>query len=67
MIIKLIIRIQKCYRSVLNDDVGSAMSDSEIYTTWKARSKGGEENIVKHCIDYIFYSPFKGRDSSKNL
>ena len=51
-------------RSVLNDDVGSTgSSDGEVYTTWKARNKGGKENIVKHCIDYIFYSPFKGRDS----
>ena len=33
----------------------------EIYTTWKARSKKGKEKIVKHCIDYIFYSPFRGR------
>jgi len=51
-------------RSVLNDDVGSTgTSDGEVYTTWKARKKGGEESIVKHCIDYIFYSPFRGRDS----
>jgi hypothetical protein len=50
-------------RSVLNDDVGSTGSDSEVYTTWKARKKGGEESVVKQCIDYIFYSPFRGRDS----
>ena len=51
-------------RSVLNDDVGSTGSDEEVYTTWKARNKGGKENVVKHCIDYIFYSPFRGRDKS---
>ena len=51
-------------RSVLNDDVGLSGSEKvdEVYTTWKARiKKKGKESIVKHCIDFIFYSPFRGR------
>eukprot|EP01035_Chromulina_nebulosa_P019583 gene19583-25486_t len=28
-----------------------------IWTTWKARFKKGNERIMKHCIDYILYSP----------
>lgn len=54
-------------RSVLNDDVGYSRPEGtqEIYTTWKARSRKGKENIVKHCIDYIFYSPFRGRSEKK--
>ena len=51
-------------RSVLNDDVGLSGSEKvdEVYTTWKARiKKKGKESVVKHCIDFIFYSPFRGR------
>lgn len=51
-------------RSVLNDDVGLSGSEKadEVYTTWKARiKKKGKEAVVKHCIDFIFYAPFRGR------
>lgn len=54
-------------RSVLNDDLAqsrnirkdAAKDKQNIWTTWKARRKGSEidELIVKHCIDYILYSP----------
>jgi hypothetical protein len=27
----------------------------EIWTTWKARRKKGQEKIAKNCIDYIMY------------
>ena len=38
--------------------VCSQLSGGYLYTTWKARSKKGEESIVKHCIDYIFYNEY---------
>lgn len=56
-------------RSILNDDLPETMQKSlkssleeekkKIWTTWKARRKGSEaeELVVKHCIDYILYSP----------
>jgi hypothetical protein len=52
------------FRSVYNDDVPEMLSSKEhlvrhFYTTWKARRRGswGEEQVVKDCIDYIFYVP----------
>ena len=44
-------------RSVLNDDLISFQSNHNLWTTWKARKKSGKENVVKHCIDYIMYTP----------
>ena len=58
-------------RSVYNDDMPLSLTprrSKDIYTTWKARSlktvtDGGKnylsESIVKRCIDYIFYLPYK--------
>jgi len=52
------------FRSVYNDDVPDRLSRKErlvrnFYTTWKARRRHswGTEQVVKHCIDYIFYVP----------
>ena len=49
-------------RSVYNDDVPlgqEKLSDKELYTTWKSRMKaGGNEKVIKRCIDYIFYTPY---------
>jgi nocturnin len=44
-------------RSVLNDDLSSFQTRHNLWTTWKARKKSGKENVVKHCIDYIMYTP----------
>lgn len=44
-------------RSVLNDDLRAEGDEDKTWTTWKARKKGNQESIVKHCIDYIFYAP----------
>eukprot|EP00981_Chlorochromonas_danica_P002033 scaffold416_cov161-Ochromonas_danica.AAC.1 len=49
-------------RSVYNEDVPlspSRLSSTDLYTTWKARWKDGQEVVFKRCIDYIFYQPFK--------
>ena len=58
-------------RSVYNDDLPRSLVPScsdEVYTTWKARKvemvrDGGEiefrESVVKRCIDYIFYMPYR--------
>ena len=58
-------------RSVYNDDLPTSLSpsaSSELYTTWKARTllsvRDGQtvearESVVKRCIDYIFYMPFR--------
>ena len=51
-------------RSVYNEDLGLSpqrMSGAELYTTWKARRRGtsDKEMVIKRCIDYIFYKPFK--------
>eukprot|EP01039_Chlorochromonas_danica_P009605 gene9602-10617_t len=32
-------------------------NEDPTWTTWKARRKGSAEQVVKHCIDYIFYAP----------
>lgn len=32
------------------------VTGGELYTTWKARSAFGGEQLSKHCIDYLFYS-----------
>ena len=37
-------------------------TENEIWTTWKARRKQGNETEVRHCIDYIFYTPLKEND-----
>ena len=59
-------------RSVYNDDFPLSLKPSkaqgELFTTWKARSylalRDGEglrlgESVVKRCIDYIFYVPYR--------
>lgn len=49
-------------RSVYNDDLPLSpvkSSSPELYTTWKARRKDGTERVIKRCIDYIFYAPFR--------
>lgn len=59
-------------RSVYNDDFPRSLKPSkaqgELFTTWKARSylglRDGEglrvrESVVKRCIDYIFYAPYR--------
>ncbi|RYH02933.1 hypothetical protein EON65_47535 [archaeon] len=51
-------------RSVYQDDVAHSpvrLSSKDLYTTWKARRRddNGQEVIVKRCIDYIFYLPFR--------
>lgn len=33
-----------------------SLTGGELYTTWKARSAFGGEQVSKHCIDYLFYS-----------
>lgn len=55
-------------RSVYNDDALSLASESAVaneglWTTWKARRGRDEQDtdkVVKHCIDYILYSPGDG-------
>lgn len=34
----------------------NANNSDNIWTTWKARMKKGQEKVIKHCIDYILYS-----------
>lgn len=59
------------FRSVYNDDelaqkggpksFRAGLELEGVYTTWKARVKKGVEKISKHCIDYIFYTPYTSR------
>jgi len=58
-------------RSVYNDDLPRSPVPSrsrELYSTWKARNLLGvrdgqivrlRESVIKRCIDYIFYVPFR--------
>lgn len=66
-------------RSVLNDDLPEALAfrqntsvleeKQKIWTTWKSRWKGkpAEELVVKHCIDYVLYSPLCSDDATNSI
>jgi len=61
-----------------NDTNDEFLDEDMIWTTWKTRRKKGVEQVVKHCIDYIFYSSpniqavsvlglFEGKDIAPEL
>jgi len=55
-------------RSIYNEDViPSSLSSKELYTTWKFRTrKEKNEEVVKRCIDYIFYTPYTLQQNKKD-
>ena len=64
--------------SNINDTNDEFLDEDMIWTTWKTRRKKGVEQVVKHCIDYIFYSSpniqavsvlglFEGKDIAPEL
>ena len=67
-------------RSIYNEDIQQSpirLSSPELYTTWKRKSKNrttqgkeglalGKEEVIKRCIDYIFYTPYTLQQNKKD-